>query len=222
MSFSPDLNRNKTRQLAWLLARLLLLIGTQAACAQPGGTAGQATSGAQQPDQARYAEQPTPIYADAGHTQTLGMLTPGTKLYLENPNAPAQGAFFLDGWTQQGNDTAVFLQQGKRTLAASMNGKGWRFQKLGEIKDDYDNLWTHIRLNGYVDTKTLTASQDTVWHAAITLYSARCSACHALHKPTEFTANQWPGILEIMAKNAALQPPEKALITQYLQTHAKP
>jgi hypothetical protein len=42
-----------------------------------------------------------------------------------------------------------------------------------------------------------------------------------LHNTDEFNANQWPQILKTMAKNAALQPDQIALITQYLQTHSK-
>lgn len=78
------------------------------------------------------------------------------------------------------------------------------------------------RVQAYLDPSTLTDDQDTVWRHAAKLYQTRCSACHAVHKPTEFTANQWPEILKIMAKNAALQPADLALITEYLQTHARP
>lgn len=76
-------------------------------------------------------------------------------------------------------------------------------------------------MSGYVPSAGLTPDQESVWAAAKALFSKRCSACHALHHTTEFTANQWPTILKTMTKNAALQPDQAALVTQYLQTHAK-
>lgn len=169
-----------------------------------------------------YATQPTPIYGDSALKQQIGVMTPGSPISLSKDQGSGGQPFSMDGWFQQGNRNVLFLGEGKRIVMATLPGSPTAFQELGEAKDEYDTVWVHARIRGFILPKSLTRDQATVWQRAAKLYQSRCSACHAVHKPTEFTANQWPGILKIMAKNAALQPDEAALITEYLQTHAKP
>ena len=170
-----------------------------------------------------YTTRLTPIYSDAALTRRIGTLFPGNRLDLTNGTGPSAGrAFSIEGWFQQGNTSSLFLQEGKRILIATLAHAPMKRARLGRMKDGYGNEWTRARVQAYLDPSTLTDDQDTVWRHAAKLYQTRCSACHAVHKPTEFTANQWPGILKIMAKNAALQPADLALITEYLQTHARP
>lgn len=170
-----------------------------------------------------YAMQLTPIYSDPSLTHQIGTLSPGSELHLKNSAATSKArAFTINGWFQEGNSTSLFLNQGKRIVIATLTNQPPDETKLAEQKDDYGNVWVDARVGAYVAPTTLVDDQSTVWERAGKLYHARCSACHAVHNPREFTANQWPGILKIMAKNAALRPDELALITKYLQTHAKP
>lgn len=53
-------------------------------------------------------------------------------------------------------------------------------------------------------------------------YVARCSGCHSLHRPSEYEAGQWEGILERMAPRARLTPAETESIRRYLATAAVP
>jgi len=170
-----------------------------------------------------YATQLTPIYSDISLAHQIGTLFPGSELHLESGGAASRGrAFSIDGWFQKGNGTSFFLNQGKRIVVATLTEPPTDEAKLSEQKDDYGNTWIHARIGAYVAPSTLADDQSVVWERAVKLYHMRCSACHAVHNTKEFTANQWPGILKIMAKNAALQPAELALLTEYLQTHAKP
>ena len=170
-----------------------------------------------------YATQLTPIYSDVSLAHQIGTLSPGSELHLKGGVAASGGrSFSVDGWFQEGNRTSFFLNQGKRIVIATLTEPPTDEAKLSEQKDDYGNTWIHARIGAYVAPTTLADDQSVVWESAVKLYHTRCSACHAVHNPKEFTANQWPGILKIMAKNAALQPAELALLTEYLQTHAKP
>ncbi|MGH2643075.1 MAG: c-type cytochrome [Chitinophagaceae bacterium] len=48
------------------------------------------------------------------------------------------------------------------------------------------------------------------------LYAAKCSSCHNLHLPGEYTAIQWPKILDKMQPKARISDDQKKLILAYL------
>ena len=109
-----------------------------------------------------------------------------------------------------------------KIVLATLTASGVAQRHISETAHDtYGNTWNHVQIAAYVDAAITVPDVNSVWTAAHQLYATRCSACHALHATTDFTANQWPGILQTMEKNAALDPQQAALITQYLQTHAR-
>ena len=169
-----------------------------------------------------YTSGTTPLYGQAQGQQVWGSLTPGT------PVTPAGGGaslvqVTLDGWSLAGAGSVVYAMLGERIILATLTAGGTAGRKVvGESKDSYGNAWRHVEISGWVRKEALVPDVGVVWAAAEKLYDARCSACHALHEPTEFTANQWPPILHTMVKNAALDPEQAALVTKYLQMHAKP
>ncbi len=168
-----------------------------------------------------YATATAPLYADPAGHKTEGSLTPGTAVATTGPAAQALVPVAVEGWSQEGDASTVFAAPGQRIVLAELASGTPAPKVLATRKDAYDNVWNQVKITGFVAATALVADQNTVWAQAQKLYSTRCSACHALHNPNEFTANQWPKILGTMAKNAALQPAEAALVTQYLQTHAK-
>mgnify|MGYP001546835861 FL=1 len=169
-----------------------------------------------------YALQTSLIYANtSGAGPAIGSVTPGTPLQVSGEVKNGLEEFTLDAWSQQGDDTTLFAAQGERIVLVTLADSAPHPKVLSMAKDDYGNVWNKVELSDFVKSDSLTPDQNAVWKQAITLYSTRCSACHALHKPSEFTVNQWPKILQTMTKNAALQPAEAALVTQYIQAHAK-
>lgn len=52
--------------------------------------------------------------------------------------------------------------------------------------------------------------------AARKLYAVKCSSCHNLHLPGEFTSKQWPGILDKMQPKAKITDDQKKLLLAYL------
>jgi len=76
-------------------------------------------------------------------------------------------------------------------------------------------------VTGWVAAADTTDDLDSLWAQAGDLYLARCTRCHALHRPRELTANQWPQTLKMMTVRAGFTPPQAALVTMLLQVHAK-
>lgn len=54
-------------------------------------------------------------------------------------------------------------------------------------------------------------------HAGYKVYTTKCSGCHALHNPKEYSATQWKPILsEMLAKAKMNDEREKKLVSDYL------
>ena len=54
------------------------------------------------------------------------------------------------------------------------------------------------------------------------LYADKCTACHRLHRPSEYSKEKWPPILERMAVKAKLTPEEADALREYLVSRARP
>ena len=57
---------------------------------------------------------------------------------------------------------------------------------------------------------------------AQSLYANKCTRCHGLKDPGNFTASRWDGILNVMVPRANLTSDEKSTIVNYIKAHAKP
>ena len=54
------------------------------------------------------------------------------------------------------------------------------------------------------------------------LYTRNCSACHALHKPSQYTAQQWhPILVKMFLKSKIRDSATTTLITNYLVAKSK-
>ncbi len=176
---------------------------------------------AQAATQTLFARELTPLFGDAQDGTAIGNVTPGTPVQSAETSS-GRTSITMDGWAQQGGDTVIYTAVGQRIVLATLTQAGLAHRQiLDTARDAYGNTWNHVQVTGFADSGEFVPDVNVVWTAAHQLYSTRCSACHALHATTDFTANQWPGILQTMEKNAALDPQQSALITQYLQTHAR-
>lgn len=68
---------------------------------------------------------------------------------------------------------------------------------------------------GYTRSNGQATSLTSLQHGR-KLYVNRCSACHALYKPAQFKAAEWPTLVERMAGNAKLNPDQKRDVLGYL------
>lgn len=59
--------------------------------------------------------------------------------------------------------------------------------------------------------------RDTKFPEGQKLYISKCSGCHRLYDPREFTHSQWDTILFSMRKKAKTSPEEEAEILKFLK-----
>jgi mono/diheme cytochrome c family protein len=52
-------------------------------------------------------------------------------------------------------------------------------------------------------------------------YNAKCGKCHGLKVTTDFTADRWVGIMQVMAPKAHLDDTEKENVLAYVKANAK-
>lgn len=171
-----------------------------------------------------FTTKTTALYRKANAKRILGAITPGTAVMISDQSRAGKGRkkISLEGWSAKGDETDVYQAPDLRILLAHLTSAGLSGRKvLAQQKDPYGIVWQRITLVGWARKRNLTSNLSRVWTAARKLYETRCTACHALHRPTEFTANEWPNILRTMGKNAAFNPEQLALVTKYLQTHAR-
>lgn len=176
------------------------------------------------PAELLFPSMNAPLYVNENGPAVLGSLTPGTPLTAAT--APQGSAtrerVTVEGWSPKGGDSVIYQAPNLRIILARLEQSGLSGRTvLGQQQDSYGTTWQHVRVSAWVAKSDVVPNVSEVWTAAKTLYDARCSSCHALHNPGEFTANQWPSVLRTMAKNAALDPAQVALVTKYLQAHAR-
>lgn len=163
------------------------------------------------------------LYARDDTSSAIGTLMPGAAMRKGKAGTSGLERIKFQGWSPQGDAAILYEAVGLRVIVAQLSSSEKGAVTVTETKTDaYGSVWSHVVVHGWVKRDQVTADLSTVWAAARSLYVARCSTCHALHDPKEFSANQWPGVLGPMAQRAGLNQQEKLLITQYLQSHAEP
>ncbi|EJP76228.1 MULTISPECIES: hypothetical protein [Campylobacter] len=97
------------------------------------------------------------------------------------------------------------------------------FTKAKKLEDDYGEVWYEAQGVYDVPSDVITGDANALYKQAKQIYEGTCSACHRLHEPNSFTANQWPANLQGMidAGYVALEENDLNLILKYLQHNAK-
>lgn len=170
-----------------------------------------------------FAGQGAKLFAAESGGAPIGRIMPGTKLDREtSQSSGGRLKVAIIGWVPEGSSSVLYKAPDLRIIMLRLGDKGSGQSKvLGKKQDSYGTTWELVAVTGWTPATDVTNDVGTVWAAAKKIYDARCSSCHALHAPDQFTANQWPGVLRTMARNASLNPSEKELVTQYLQAHAR-
>ena len=149
---------------------------------------------------------------------TLTPATPVTVLATQGKNIEVE----VSGWSPAGGDKYLFKDVGLRINRAFLTEDGVSRRVVAGTKDDaWGSTWQDVKITGWINQDDLVADLDTIWKQAAPLYFKRCSRCHSLRRPQEFTANQWPHVLKIMTKRAGYSPEQAALVTALLQNHGK-
>ncbi|WP_287416338.1 hypothetical protein [Oceanithermus sp.] len=183
------------------------------------------------------------LLAASGNPETNRYCTVETTLLYPAPGGSGEGCGVLelavplrvaearDGWVRvelegwrQPDSTVLYALEGVRIREAIL--KDCALAKLQVLKTVTDEntgqTWSQVRLAGFwVPAKALSQDLRKPWATAEALYKKNCSACHALHDPAQYTANQWPQVLKSMTSRTPLDKTQIAWITKYLQYHAK-
>ena len=65
------------------------------------------------------------------------------------------------------------------------------------------------------------SAEDNAIATGQSIYIAKCGKCHGLKVTTDYTAERWTGILNVMAGYAKLTETEKANVYAYVKANAK-
>ncbi len=169
-----------------------------------------------------YASALAPLYAGPSGTTRVGTVTPGTPLVPVGQAAGVRQQVLVEGWSRPGSDSIVLQAPGLDILLARLTPAVRAQRKLlGQRRDRAGKVWEHVEVPVWVARKDVASSVTSVWAAAYKLYSTHCNACHALRAPASHTANEWPRILNVMERNAGFNEQQAALVTKYMQEHAK-
>lgn len=167
-----------------------------------------------------YAATLTSLGGAAGGA-AIGTVMPSTPLTVSG----RKNGFLkvtIRGWSPAGGDRYLFRAVGQRINEVVLTDNGLKYRKGGAKKeDDYGSNWQDATVTGWIAKKDTTPDLNGIWKKAGDIYFSHCTRCHSLHRPREFTANQWPPTLKVMTKRAGLNRDEAALVTMLLQVHAK-
>ena len=158
---------------------------------------------------------------DVAGGKTMATVMPATPVKVI---ATKDGAIEVEitGWSPAGGEKYLFKDVGLRISLARLTDDGVGKRTVISTKDDaWGSTWQQVKIGGWIKRDEAVADLDTIWKEAAPLYYTRCSRCHSLRKPAEFTANQWPHVLKIMTKRAGFSPEQAALVTALLQNHGK-
>jgi len=141
-------------------------------------------------EQILYSKTQTELYSSAKDDAVIAAVSPGVMLkVLETQGGRAKVE--LTGWSPEGAERYMFIAINQRIIQAKMiNGEIPQRKKIAEKEDYYESVWQDVRLTGWIALKDTGENIADIWKGARTLYHQRCTRCHSLHRPTEFTANQ--------------------------------
>jgi cytochrome c553 len=156
-----------------------------------------------------------------GGGPAIGRIMPATPVIVHATKG-AHVKVEVTGWSPMGGARYLFKDVGLRIRWAVLTEQGVAKRTVVGKKDDkWESTWEQARVTGWIDRKDIVPDIDTIWEEASKLYFSRCSRCHSLRRPREFTANQWPSVLKIMTVRAGFSPVQAATVTALLQNHGR-
>jgi len=161
-----------------------------------------------------FLSKNAPLYASASEGSALGELIVASSVKELSKSGDFTEVEFV-GYIPEGGtiayEKAGILMNGFEAKEASV------YKILGQQKDEYDTVWIHVSVTGFVKSDALGSDKAKILADGKALFQGKCGACHPIHAPDEFEPNVWPSILDAMGVQAGLSKNEKFSIEKYLQ-----
>ncbi|MCD8213195.1 MAG: hypothetical protein LUC34_03970 [Campylobacter sp.] len=167
-----------------------------------------------------FISQTTQILQDGKAIGKIEVLTP---IEIVSKNA-APARIYVKGVVSENYPLQIQKNMKEAEIYAVFDTESEaNFKKGKKLEDDYGEIWYEAEGIYEVDSKAVTSDANALYSKAKQVYEETCSACHRLHEPDSFTANQWPANLQGMveANYVALEENDLNLVTKYLQHNAK-
>ena len=150
----------------------------------------------------------------------LGTIRPAVKLEVikfENMKRQVKVA----GYQMKGAEQVIYMDEGKRSIIASLTSSGEEKLVTGEFNsDEYGNEWRTAEITALIDAPVL-SSVTSLWRYAEELNNVYCSACHAKIPAAHFTVNAWGPVAKGMGARTDISNFDLEVLTKYFQNHAK-
>ncbi|ALV23634.1 molybdopterin-containing oxidoreductase II, DMSO/TMAO/BSO reductase family, monoheme c-type cytochrome [Campylobacter iguaniorum] len=166
----------------------------------------------------QYATTVKPVYLDANSKSVAGKLLPTNAIdVLEEKNGMVK--FSIKGYQNPAVSNVIYYSDGQRIISlAFAKTKAPKFEL---IKKGENGSWDEVKVEAYTTSGDFTSDLNTLFETSKKQYQENCSVCHALHKESQYTANQWPSLLKSMISRTPIDKKDEWTIIEYLQKHAK-
>lgn len=166
-----------------------------------------------------YASKVKSLYLPE-QTKAVGRLLPTAEVKVIGESGD-KVEVEISGWIEDGVPSAVYFVPNRRILVAGINkSTKYDFTTLDSIEDG-GKKWLQIKAKFLSEKDGFSEDLEAMWKSAEEMYVANCAICHKLHEKTEFSANQWPSMINSMLSRTAISKDESYLLIQYLQKNAK-
>ncbi|ELR66936.1 Cytochrome c-type protein TorY [Photobacterium marinum] len=168
-----------------------------------------------------FTYETTQFFLGEADSHNQGNLLPTTEIEVTTRGTERiQGV--VHGWQQDGVDSVIYGQQGKRILSALLGDDAKAaVEKLATVTDEATGIvWHQVNLKLWVETNKLLDNDKALWDYSSELMSANCTGCHGLTPLDHFNSNQWIGVIKGMESRTSLTPEQSRILTQYVQKHA--
>lgn len=168
---------------------------------------------------ADYTTSVSSLYKE-GNTKVVGRLLPTVEVKVLGKVEDKTKVEFV-GYIQEDSKNAIYYAPNRRILVAGITKNvDFDYKVLETLKDD-GKTWKKIRVQFLTDASEFTTDEDSLYKKADTMYLENCSICHKLHDKKEFSANQWPSIVNSMLSRTGISKDDSYVLIQYLQKNAK-
>ncbi|WP_100638403.1 NapC/NirT family cytochrome c [Marinobacter salexigens] len=167
--------------------------------------------------QTLYPIRESGLFESQDGNSKIARILPGTKLQvLEREDTWRKVQ--VSGFQSPGVEQITYRNPGKRIITAIIENEG--LPHLSSMGADNDAGWDQTTITGWIKAEGMVGDVHLLWTYGEEVNNAYCGSCHAVMGPKDYTANQWPSMVNAYADRTSISDSDKTLLTFYLQTQA--